>query len=333
MAGSLTADQTAQFADEGYLVVRGLLDRESDLAPIMTEYAGVLDRLVDRLVDEGQLSQRYEDLPFADRVTAVFAETGKDHTQHFDFSLPQASTKPDTPFWTGPAVFSLLTHQGILDVIESLIGPEIWSNPVQHVRLKVPEQLMPPDPATGRPRNVATPWHQDNGVVTAEADQTQMITVWLPLGDTDRDNGCLMVKPRQHRNGLLPHCPGNSPSGQRRGGIGGLAIPGTHLLGETVDLPMAAGDVLFMHRRTPHAAHRNTSDRLRWSFDLRYQPTGQPSGRDAFPGFVARSAVDPSAVLTDPDAWAQSWLEARARVSLERPTGFNRWRTDAEVCA
>ncbi len=333
MAGSLTTEQQARFERDGCLVVRGLLDPDRDLAPIMTEYAGVLDRLVDSLIAAGELHDDHRELPFADRVTAVFAEVGRDLTQHFDFSLPQASTKSDTPFWAGPAVFALLTQPVILDVVESLIGPEIWSNPVQHVRLKVPEHLMPPDPETGRPRNVATPWHQDNGVITPEADDTEMITVWLPLADTDRDNGCLMVKPRQHGDGLLPHCPGNSPVGQRRGGIGGLAIPGTHLLGDTIDLPMAAGDVLFMHRRTPHAAHRNTSDRLRWSFDLRYQPTGQPSGRDAFPGFVARSAADPASVLDDPGAWEQAWLAARARVAANTPARFNRWAADAAACA
>lgn len=333
MAGSLTTEQLAQFDRDGLLVVRGLLDPSTDLAPIMAEYAGVLDRLTDELMATGELAHDHRELPFADRVTAVFAESGRDLTQHFDFSLPQASTKADTPMWTGPAVFALLTQPAILDVIESIIGPEIWSNPVQHVRLKVPEHLMPPDPETGRPRNVATPWHQDNGVVTPEADATEMITVWLPLGDTDRDNGCLMVKPGQHRDGLLPHCPGNSPFTQRRRGVRALTIPGSHLIGDTLDLPMAAGDVLFMHRRTPHAAHRNTSQRLRWSFDLRYQPTGQPSGRDAFPGFVARSADAPASVLDDPAAWERSWLDARARVAADTPTLFNRWDADAAACA
>ncbi|MFW6598367.1 phytanoyl-CoA dioxygenase family protein [Propionibacteriaceae bacterium Y2011] len=333
MTGSLTAAETEQFHHEGFLLRRGLLDPAADLASILDEYAGVLDRLATQLVADGELSTTYADLDFADRVVAVFAETGRDFTQHFDFSLPQASTRADTPFWTGPAVFQLIRNRAILDVIESLIGPEIYSNPVQHVRLKVPEQLMPPDPETGRPKNVATPWHQDNGVITADADATDMITVWLPLGDTDPANGCLMVKPRQHSAGVLPHCPAGSPMGVRRGGIGGLAIPGSHLHGDTVSLPMAAGDVLFMHRRTPHAAHRNTSDHLRWSFDLRYQPIGQPSGRDAFPGFVARSAVDPGAELRDPAAWVQSWLDARAAVAAHAPATYNRWDPDAIVCA
>ncbi|GAB3756591.1 phytanoyl-CoA dioxygenase family protein [Microlunatus parietis] len=333
MTGTLTAAELDHFETEGFLLKRGLLDPAADLAPVLSEYAGVLDGLAEQLHADGMISSTYAELPFADRVNAVFAESGRDHTQHFDFSLPQGGTKPDTPLWVGPAVFALLRNAAILDVIESIIGPEIWSNPVQHVRLKVPEHLMPPDPETGRPKNVATPWHQDNGVITEDADDTELVTVWLPLGDTDPANGCLMVKPRRHREGLLPHCPGNSPMGARRGGVGGLAIPGIHLGGETLDLPMAAGDVLFMHRRTPHAAHRNTSDHLRWSFDLRYQPIGQPSGRDAYPGFVARSAADPGAELRDPQAWADSWYAARAASELPSDRRFNRWDPDAAACA
>lgn len=333
MPSTLTPAELEQFRTEGYVVKRGLLDRERDLVPILDEYAGVLDRLAVDLHASGEIRSTYAELPFADRVNAVFADAGRDLTQHFDFSLPQGGTKVDTPLWVGPAVFALLRNPGILDAIESIIGSEIWSNPVQHVRLKVPEHLMPPDPGTGRPRNVATPWHQDNGVITEDADDTEMVTVWLPLGDTDVANGCLMVKPRRHREGVLPHCPGDSPMGARRGGVGGLAIPGIHLQGETVDVPMAAGDVLLMHRRTPHAAHRNTSDHLRWSFDLRYQPTGQPSGRAAFPGFVARSVIDPGAELHDPAVWADSWLAARAAAGSATPGRFNRWRSDAAVCA
>jgi len=331
--GTLSEAELEQFRTEGYLVKRGLLDRHHDLHPILEEYAGVLDRLASDLHRNGEIRSTYAELPFADRVNAVFADVGRDLTQHFDFSLPQRGTKPDTPMWVGPAVFALMRNENILDTIESIIGPEIWSNPVQHVRMKVPEHLMPPDPETGRPRNVATPWHQDNGVITEDADSTEMITVWLPLGDTDPANGCLMVKPRRHLEGVLPHCPGDSPMGVRRGGIGGLAIPGLYLQGETVDVPMAAGDVLFMHRRTPHAAHRNTSDHLRWSFDLRYQPTGQPSGRAIFPGFVARSATDPRSELHDAEAWADSWFAARAASAEGMPAVFNRWRSDAAVCA
>ncbi len=335
MTGSLTTEEIARFDREGYLVLRGVLDKDSVLDPISTEYAGVLDRLATHLHDSGQIASTYIDLPFSERLTQIYAETGKDHAQYFDFTLPQGATKADTPFWTGPAVFALLRNEAILDAVESLIGPEIYANPVQHARLKPPEHLLRSRSATGEAPNNATPWHQDNGVVTEDADETDMITVWLPLTTATVTNGCLVVQPRSHHDGLLPHCPSDSAASNRNGGTAGLHIPDTFLAtpDQEVDLEMEAGDVLLMHRRTPHASHRNRSDHVRWSFDLRYNPTHQPSGRSAFPGFVARSASDPAAELRDPLAWTDLWLEARARVSGAPLPAFNRWDRSAVTCA
>ncbi|MBA3377422.1 MAG: hypothetical protein H0T93_00925 [Chloroflexia bacterium] len=159
MAGSLTTEQRETFDQEGYLVVRGALDKQRDLDPIIAEYEQVLDRLATDLLAAGELASTYDDLTFSDRLTRIYAETGTDHTQCFDCSLPQGNVRADTPFWTGPAVFALLRNGAILDAMESLIGPEIYANPVQHVRLKPPEHAAPVDPATGRPKIVATPWH------------------------------------------------------------------------------------------------------------------------------------------------------------------------------
>jgi len=89
-----------------------------------------------------------------------------------------------------------------------------------------------------------------------------------------------------------------------------------------------------MHRRTCHASLMNYSDDVRWSFDLRYNPIGQSTGRNAFPGFVARSRSHPETELHDPDRWAQMWYEARRTLARrkENPV-YNRWHADAEVCA
>ena len=76
-----------------------------------------------------------------------------------------------------------------------------------------------------------------------------------------------------------------------------------------------------------------TEDQVRLSFDLRYQPIGQPTGRPAFPGFIARSAAHPERVLRDPAAWARSWYEARERLAEQEDPTYNRWRADAPVCA
>jgi len=321
--GSLTQEQITQFEEEGYLLVQGLFDPEEDLDPIIDEYKGVLDRLAAELYAAGAISSLYEDLPFGERLIRLYQESGKVHAQYFDFSLPQANVQPDTPFWTGPAVFSALRNRKLLDAVESLIGPEIYSNPVQHVRLKPPEHLTPRN-ENGRVQLGKTPVHQDNGVVTPDADATDLLTVWFPLTRATVKHGCLAVWPKSHRQGLLDHCPTDI----------GLGIPGKLLGGsKAVPMPMQRGDALFMHRLTIHASFSNTSDEVRWSFDLRYNPIGQPTGRSAFPGFVARSRRRPETELRDAGAWGTLWRKTRDRLAAVEMGKFNRWDSENPVCA
>ena len=61
--------------------------------------------------------------------------------QFLNISLPLLNEwrEPDTnhmPY--GPAVFGLTRHPRILDVVEDIIGPEIFASPVQQMRMKPP---------------------------------------------------------------------------------------------------------------------------------------------------------------------------------------------------
>ncbi|MEE3338872.1 MAG: phytanoyl-CoA dioxygenase family protein [Candidatus Latescibacterota bacterium] len=322
---ALNPAQFEQFHTQGYVVVEDLIDTERVIAPVIAEYEGVLDRLADELHADGTIASAYEDLPFQERLTRVYHESGKVHAQFFDFSLPQGNVQPDTPFWAGPAVFNTLIDEDLLDAVESIVGPEIYSNPVQHVRLKPPEHLTPKNPDTGLPQLGVTPWHQDNGVVLPEADESEILTVWFSLTDALVEHGCLQVFPGSHRSGLLHHC--------RR--PGGLSVAEPQMPSqEPVVLPMKAGDVLFLTQLTCHGSLSNVSDTVRWSFDLRYQPTGNPTGRPAFPGFVARSRSRPETELRDPAQWEQLWRNTRDRMSRDQENDpFNRWSVDDEVCA
>lgn len=323
---ALTNQQLDFFSENGYLPIENLLDPKTVIDPIIDEYATVLDRLAEWLFDQGKIASRYQDLPFGERVTRIYEESSEVHNQFFDFSLPQNGIKPDTPFWAGPAVFRALTNPNLLDVAESIVGPEVYSNPVQHVRIKIPESRSPRD-ENGNVKFGVTPWHQDNGVVTEEADATDMLTVWFPLMDADESNGCLQVVPGSHRGDLLTHCPGYK-------GAPGLQIPEQLFEAPKArPVPLKKGDALLLTKMTVHSSLPNVSDRIRWSFDLRYQPIGQPTGRSAFPGFVARSRSNPDSELHDPQAWHEMWEHARDTLARgEQPT-FNRWNSSDPVCA
>jgi len=326
---------TEQFSEQGFVKVESVLDPETVLDPIIAEYHGVLNSLAADLFDDGKISSEFSDLSFDERLIKIYQETGQAYNQYFDFSLPFQGVRSDTPFWAGPAVFNAFTNERLLDVVEQLIGPEIYSNPVQHVRIKPPEKLLPKNDL-GMPVIGATAWHQDHGVVTEEADETNMITTWFSLTDTPVESGPLNVVPGSHRDGLLTHCldyDGNGPEFR-----GGRQIPQRLFENqEAIPLPTKRGDVIFLHKQLVHGSLSNVSDQIRWSFDLRYNPIGQNTGREVFPGFVARSTANPNSELRDPELWRRSWLDCRTRMANFNQRGmdevsFSRWADGHPDC-
>ncbi len=278
----LSKAQLTQFEEQGYLVVRELLDLEADIQPLIDEYSVLLDSLAQKWFADGRLTETYQELPFVKRLTRIIADSSQDYSQYLDISLGQNGVTEQTPLHLGPAIFNLLRSPRLLDAVECFVGSEIYANPVQHVRIKPPERTLPKGFSTSS-LVMNTPWHQDVGVLIEEADDSNILTVWLPVTEATIENGCLVVVPGSHKGDLPLHCP--------KGGT--LAIPDEIVGSNSLPLPMQSGDVLFMHSKIAHASLPNISDEIRWSFDLRYNPVGQATGCPWFPGFVARSQANP----------------------------------------
>jgi hypothetical protein len=323
----LTEKQLDYFDEFGFLPLKNIFDPKKILDPIIDEYHSVLDNLCSELVKENRLSSSYEKLNFGERITKVMQETGEVHAQYFDFSLPFQGVQKDTPMWFGEAVFNALICEEILDVVESIIGSEIYSNPVQHVRIKPPEKLLPKN-EIGQPIIGATQYHQDEGVVHEKAQETEMLTVWFPIFDAPVEAGPLKLVPGSHKGGLLRHCVNYK-------NLGLTQIP-EHLFDEdgAVPVPLDRGDLVILHKKTVHASLSNISDNIRWSFDLRYNPVGQDTGREIFPGFVARSRNKVSSEFRDPGKWKDLWEDTRIKMSEINQDGMSEFNFNQSVdCA
>ena len=316
----LTAAQQDFFARNGYLVVEDVMDQSSVLDPVRAEYARLLDRVIDEWVTAGDLDPLPAGMDFFGKLKHCYLQ-GLDWFQPLDISLPGDAIEPDTPMHFGPAVFDLLTEGRLLDIVESLIGPEITSNPIQHVRLKPPATDLHGDEI--RAHITRTEWHQDRGVAHDEADATDMVTVWIAMNDVTESNGCLQVVPQDRDSGLLPHCAKTQTT----------IADGFIDQAQAVSLPVRAGGIVILHPLTPHCSLANVTDSFRWSFDIRFNRTGQPTGRAHFPEFVARSRQDPGSELRDWRSWKASWETARATLSNSPHIQLHRWASDAPFCA
>lgn len=281
---SLSRDQVHAFREEGVLVAEGVLT-EADIAPVICEYAAWIDRRARTLKAESKITDLCEQESFDRRTACLYAQSS------------EISRDMDIMFARGPAIFAFLRNERLLDAVEALIGPEITCNPIQHIRAKPPAALS--SEGTGF-YNV--PWHQDAGVTWEEADHSDIVTCWIALTDATVENGCMEVMPGVWKQGYREH--------QDQGGttIRPDLLPDT----PPRPVPVGKGGIVFMHRYTPHRSTPNYSSGVRWSIDLRYQPTGQPTGRPFHPAFVARSRTHPESVLTDHVEWAHQWADALA---------------------
>lgn len=324
----LSEAQLEQFRRDGFLQVPGVLT-DHDLAPITAEYDQLLDDQLDRLVVRGVLEAR----PVGSFTQRYLAGQRVDPGFHryFNISLPLINGRvvPDGyEVHNGKAVFDLLRHPGILDVVESVIGPEILSNPVQQMRIKPPVAGIDGDVALHS--NVgSTTWHQDIVALLPEADDTPIVTVWVALSDADETNGCLVSIPGSHRLGPQIHCANPELASEPN-------VPAAALAGRTQQpLPMARGGIILFDKLNMHCSLPNRSSAIRWSMDLRYSPIGHPTGRPAFPGFVARSRSRPESELRDWRSWQESWRQARERILHgdhgDRVFEDTRWN-NAAVC-
>lgn len=279
--GSLTEEQIRFYDREGYLILRGLLKAE-DLRPVQAAMERRVEVIARDLMAHGKIADPLRDRPFKHRLAELFQNLSD--TDFLKFGR----------FWRerDPGYYDIMANSKILDAVESLIGPEIFSNPVYNIRPKVPKV------ASG-----AVPWHQDKSY-WPDSNANPVITAWIPLVRADLENGCLFFMPRTHRQRL------KSWHHEGYAGTQFLEIDFEHLPADREPIPLIVdpGDAILFNDRCIHMSKRNQSNSVRWSLDLRYQPTDQDEMPEHGIGFLARSAAHPDAVADQED-----WLAERTR--------------------
>lgn len=276
--GSLTQEQMDFYNEEGYLVLPDLLTDEDLKAPKQTMSQKV-SQIADELFASNLITNKLEDLPFPNRLADLFQNLSAEEFLKFGRSWRDRL----------PGYYTLMSNPKILDAVESLIGGEIFSNPVYNVRPKVPRV------AAG-----AVPWHQDKSY-WPDANANPVITVWISLVDATEENGCLHIKPRTHKKRVLKW------HQESLTGTGYTALKDSQLGNtKTVILPVKAGSAILFNDRCLHMSTPNLSNSVRWSVDLRYQPTDQDRMPQHGAGFLARSHQNPDRVCN-----LEDWLNDR----------------------
>lgn len=289
--GSLTADQVARYDTEGYLIIPSLLD-DADLTVVRDALTEKVDMIAGELLAAGVISDPLVDFPFETRLARLFdGLTGDDFLRYGRSWRDRIA-----------GYHTLMSNPKILDAVESLIGGEIFANPVYNVRPKVPRI------AAG-----AVPWHQDKSY-WPDANSNPVITVWIPFVPATLENGCLHVIPRTQKEKV------HAFHQEKYSGTGFLELDLDEIgiaRGRAVALPVGAGDAILFNDRLVHCSTPNNSDHVRWSVDLRYQPTNQDPMSAHGVGFLARSRKNPELVADQAD-----WMLSRPSkaANLQEPS-------------
>ncbi len=175
--------------------------------------------------------------------------------EHLAEKGSRLSDELDTPHFRDPRLLDFLLSDEALDMVEPIIGPNIglWSS---HFICK--------DPLTGR----ATPWHEDSAYWKGRLSSFEkVVTIWLALDPTDRDNGCMRVIPGTHANGFSEYEEVDSKRNTFSRQIKSVDIS------RAVYFDLAAGECSLHDSRIIHGAEANTSPRRRCGYTMRYFST------------------------------------------------------------
>ena len=204
----LTQQQLAFFREEGYLLVEDAID-PSVFQRLRAELDEGIDAFARAELADGRLSDAHAEEPFERRLHLL--------------ALQLADPAPMLALGRGkqrtPGMFQIYTCPSLLDIVESVIGPEVLAHPQFNIRAKRPYQ-----------DEGVVPWHQDLGYLQPDAAETFMVNFWIPLVDATRENGCMEVIAGSHRAPLLDHEHGMGPAGNFKGVIDDQLPDGEHVL-------------------------------------------------------------------------------------------------------
>ena len=291
-----------EFEKNGFVRIRNVLDYKLDLEPILNDMAFIMNRLVHRFVPKKD-KRRVLGLSFKKKYSHLVKLNIPELDQYFNIRLPQ-NVNVDSDFFASQSIFNLIKNNKILEKVSKILGQEISSNPCQNSRIKQPEKAISKknlhDGLVGR-----TPWHQDAGVMNKKGQKgTELVTCWIPFTKTRIENGCMMAVKESHKLGLVNHDTGSK---------GQVEIKGKEKIDDlkTIALEANVGDIILLSRYLIHCSLPNKSKNFRISMDLRFNKTGQHSGRDPLPSFVVKSKNRKKIKVNNYKQWIAMWEEAK----------------------
>jgi phytanoyl-CoA hydroxylase len=254
----LSPEQLAHYRQHEYLILRGVVP-DTLLQGVQVAIERWVESKIQEWMQEGKLSRDYRECSFDTRLMHAWNAAGR----------PSYNPNP-TEEIVGPEIYAVLRFPLFIRVAQEIFeSKNIAANRVFHCRPDLPDQAF-----------TDTPWHQDAQCCPILAG-SKFVVMWLPLMDVDEKNGCLQAAiGRQHQGQVFPNY--KDPTGYYIS----MRPDDAEKLEQLETLRMKRGDLLFFNEMLPHRAIPNHSNRIRWSFDMRYNESHSASPVPADQSFV-----------------------------------------------
>lgn len=231
---SLTNEQRQEYESQGFLLLPGFFSPE-ELAPW---HARFLDIVEERVAPADDM------LVMRDVMVAKGLVEPR--------SKPEAIAKIQD-FHNDRLLFDgYCKNPKLLAVVEAFCGPDIKS--VHNMLINKPPGV------DGR-----HPLHQDL-LYFPFRPADRIVATWTALEPCDRDNGCLVVVPGSHRDGLREH---EVPDWDHVNFLY-VGAKGADAGTERMHLEMQPGDTVFFHPALLHGSGRNRTARFRRAISCHY---------------------------------------------------------------
>lgn len=247
LAPRLSDQEIAQFHDQGFLIVRGLLPEAVRQTMVAVTQNGLAHEIAPV---EFEADVQYPGSP--ESLDAVGGRTVR--------RLKQAYSRD-------PVFGEWMCSEPLAGRLQQLFGGRRVVMPLAHHNCVMTKQ----------PRfSSDTLWHQDMRYWSY--DRPDLISVWLGLGEEHPENGCLWVLPGTHRMTFRRDQFDEAQFFR-------TDLPENQSLIETkIPVELQPGDVLFFHSLTFHAASKNYTNQPKFSAVFTFRPADnlpRPGSRSA----------------------------------------------------
>jgi hypothetical protein len=196
----------------------------------------------------------------------------------------------DVPHFMHPKLMEWAFDDAILDLVQPIVGPDIALFSTHFI-------------CKPKGNGKRVPWHEDSAYWKGRFEPMEVCTVWLAIDPSLKENGCMMVIPRTHRQGHAGFSDYDAVDAAKN-------VFTTEITArqrddsKRVHVELQPNECSLHDSRIQHGSEPNTSSLRRCGWTMRFSSTAVKYNQDVFAGahqvYLARGRDLAGNIYADP---------------------------------